>query len=115
MSKPDWTSRLDLMFSKIPLNIQAQHPNGKEICTSILARFTAMLNYKPHSNYNLQGSIALVRPTAVVFQEIAEDYNLSQQISSGRARVPVTFIEGDHYSFIQHPSLSDVINRFFLS
>lgn len=74
-----------------------------------------MLNYKARSNYNLHGSIGLVRPTAVVFHDISEDYNLSQQISSTCVSVPVTFIEGDHYSFIQDPSLSDVINRFFLS
>lgn len=85
------------------------------MCNGLLARFQSVINYELTEVNKLNAPLALVRPTLKVLSDkiISEDYDLSRFVDKELSKVPVTVLEGDHYTLLENPSLPNLVNEFF--
>ncbi|XP_044739892.1 fatty acid synthase-like [Chrysoperla carnea] len=113
---PDWNSRTNLFISKLPEEKSIYSTNYYlTMCNGLLARFQSVINYDLTEVNNLNASLALVRPTIKVLSEkiISEDYDLSKLVDKESSQIPVTVLEGDHFTVLENPSLPNLVNEFF--
>lgn len=105
---------MDLLLSKKPEGISLYSEKyTRTICNGLLARFNSILNYNKPEEIKLNIPIALVRPTIQVFSESSEDYDLSTLVNKQSSKIPVTVLEGDHYTILENLSLPNLVNEFF--
>ncbi|XP_044734385.1 fatty acid synthase-like [Chrysoperla carnea] len=113
-SLPDLKSRVDLLLSKKPEDVSLYSEKYiRTICNGLLARFNSILNYNISEEIKLNVPIALVRPTVQVISESSEDYDLSTLVDKESSEIPVTLLEGDHYTVLENVSLPNLVNEFF--
>ncbi|XP_044738555.1 fatty acid synthase-like [Chrysoperla carnea] len=111
---PDWKSRVDLLLSKKPEGVSLYSEKYiRIVCNGLLARFNSILNYKISEEIKLNIPIALVRPTVQVISESSNDYDLSTLVDKESSEIPVTVLEGDHYTVLENVSLPNLVNEFF--
>ncbi|XP_044739975.1 fatty acid synthase-like [Chrysoperla carnea] len=111
---PDWKSRVDLLLSKKPEVVSLYSEKYiRIVCNGLLARFHSILNYKISEEIKLNIPIALVRPTVQVISESSKDYDLSTLVDKESSEIPVTVLEGDHYTVLENVSLPNLVNEFF--
>ncbi|XP_044734386.1 fatty acid synthase-like [Chrysoperla carnea] len=110
----DWESRVDLFLSKKPEGVSLYSEKYiRTICNGLLARFISVLNYNISEEIKLNIPIALIRPTIQVNSESSEDYDLSTLVDKESSKIPVTILEGDHYTVLENVSLPNLVNEFF--
>ncbi|XP_044740687.1 fatty acid synthase-like [Chrysoperla carnea] len=99
----DWKSRVDLLISKVPKDVSPYSEKYiRTICNGLLARFQSVINYNISDENKLNVPIALVRPTTQVLSDISEDYDLSALIDQESLKIPVTVLDGDHFSVLEN-------------
>ncbi|XP_044734384.1 fatty acid synthase-like [Chrysoperla carnea] len=113
-SLPDLKSRVDLLLSKKPEDVSLYSEKYiRTICNGLLARFNSILNYNISEEIKFNVPIALVRPTIKVISESSEDYDLSTLVDKESSEIPVTILEGDHYTVLENVLLPNLVNEFF--
>lgn len=105
---------MDLLLSKKPEGISLYSEKyTRTICNGLLARFNSVLNYNISEETKLNVPIALVRPTIQVISESSEDYDLSILVNEQSSKIPVTVLEGDHYTVLENVALPNLVHEFF--
>lgn len=107
----DWPLKLELFISKVPSGLPFSEKYQRDACNAALARVKALANYKIDTTPKINAPLTLVRPEVSMVLNCKEDYELSQFTTQS---VPVTILEGNHFTILDNPSLIKIIHKHFI-
>lgn len=103
----DWKSRLDFLISNAPDSSKYSKRYQKQVLNAAYHRVKSLLVYEGLKPNCIKSSVNLIRPSEVVMS-VEEDYGLSKYTGSP---VPVTFVEGNHFTVLKNKKTADIINK----
>lgn len=83
----------------------------RDLCNGTLARVKALAKYEIDTSRKIKSPLSLVRPETPTVLNAKDDYDLSQFSTQS---VPVTVLEGNHFTILDNPRLIEVINNSFI-
>lgn len=104
----DWNEKMNICVNCLPNNNYSSD-YLKATITAVFNRISLLRNAEINTVPKLISSIALFRPKKAMFNDIDDDYELSQYSMSNK--VHVNYVDGDHHTILANLDLIDMINQ----